>query len=146
MVAAFKKCDGVTEAKASNPEASATVTYDPAKTDAEKLLTAFKGNSPPKFAAFKKGAAPKAVFVYDGKEETLSGPLAIKAKDAGSEVVCRIVAKRNNEQLQRAINLIASSDLATKLEEIKKKGVGATVSGVVSEAGMKVTKVAEGGR
>lgn len=43
MVTAFKKCEGVSEAKVDCKSAVATVTYDPAKTNPDNLLAALKG-------------------------------------------------------------------------------------------------------
>ena len=43
VVTAFKKVDGVTDAKAIMDPMTATVTYDPAKTNEEKLAKALEG-------------------------------------------------------------------------------------------------------
>ena len=43
MVTAFKKVEGVSDAKATCDDMTATVTYDPAKTTEEKLAKALEG-------------------------------------------------------------------------------------------------------
>ena len=68
--------------------------------------------------------------------------LAIKAKDAPPEVVCRVVARRNGEEGERAFNVICpDATLRAKIEELRGKGDKPALVGVVSEAGITVTKV-----
>jgi mercuric ion binding protein len=43
VVTAFKKAEGVSDAKVDFAEKTATITYDPAKTTPEKLTEALKG-------------------------------------------------------------------------------------------------------
>ena len=50
MVTAFKKVEGVTDASVDFKAKTATVTYDPAKTNEEKVSGALKGT---KFTASK---------------------------------------------------------------------------------------------
>lgn len=42
MVTAYKKAEGVCDATVNFEKKTATITYDPAKTDPDKLLTAMK--------------------------------------------------------------------------------------------------------
>ena len=56
MVTAFKKVEGVTDASADCKKGSATVTFDPAKTNVDTVLGALKGT---KYTASKQDDAAK---------------------------------------------------------------------------------------
>lgn len=116
------------------------VTYDPAKTNVEKMLAEFKANKAARFMAMKAGEKP--TYNYSGKDEELIGGMSIKGKDAAADVVARLNAQRSGEPADRYFNLIATGELATKIEEIRKSGVRRVkIVGVVSDAGVKVNSI-----
>ncbi len=138
----FKKIDGVTEATADGDKI-ATITFDPKKITIEKLVESFATtNKDDRFKAYKPGEKPpEPKFNYSGKPETLSGSITIRTPDNEKNVVARIITHRAGEPAQRIINLIAESAVAEKIEAKRKEGVPISVTGVVSEAGIKVEKV-----
>ncbi len=85
----------------------------------------------------KKDAAKK-----EGSQQTFTGPLAVKPKDAGKDIVCSIISKKKGEK-EAILKLEASGDLAKEIEEIRKKGVGAKVTGVLTDDTIKVSKIEE---
>jgi len=135
---AFKKSTGVTEAKADGVS-SATVTFDPSKITLEKILAEFKVNKAPRFDAYKPGETP--AYTYSGKDETLGGRLSVKPADAAGDVVCRIFAKRNGEKNERFFNLLATGDMAKTIDTVRKEGREVRVTGIASDAGIKVSKI-----
>jgi|GEM_PF-5661868 len=140
VTTSFKKSEGVSNVAAVTAAGTAVVTYDPAKTSIEKLLEEFKVNKMARFTAMKAGEKP--AYVYSGKDETLMGGMSIKGKDAAADVVARINAHREGEPAERYINLLATGELATKIEEIRKSGVRRVkIVGVVSDAGVKVNSI-----
>jgi hypothetical protein len=137
---AFQKSAGVSKAVADMAAGTAKVSFDPAKTDIEKLITEFKANKAARFDVFKAGEKP--TFSYSGKDETLRGRLAIKPADAAGDVVCRINAQRGGENADRWFNVVATGDLATQIDKIRKEGVqNVRITGIVSDAGIKASKV-----
>jgi copper chaperone CopZ len=139
----FKGIEGVTAAKPLWPGDKTTVTYDRTKTDLDKILATFLAKKAQRFDAAKPGETPKSQqFVYNGSPETLKGGLAVKAKDAPADVVCRIVARRNGEQNERAINIITTdAALRTQIETMRQKGEEPSLTGVMSEKGLSLTKI-----
>ena len=139
--AVLKKMEGVTDASADGAK-FATVTFDPKKTSLDKILESFKGKDD-RFKAYKPGETPpEPKYTYSGKPETISGKMSIKGTDAPKDVVARLIAHRSGEPTERIFNLIADSAIAEKIEAKRKEGVGSvTVTGVVSEAGIKVEKI-----
>jgi len=138
VVTAFKKSDGVTDAKADGVS-SATVTFDPSKITIEKIIADFKANKPARFDIYKPGEKPS--YSYSGKDETVGGRLSIKPTDAGKDVVCRLYARRSGEKTERFFNLIATGELAATIEKIRKEGREVRVTGVASDEGIKVSKI-----
>src|ERR1051325_7255918 len=109
-MSAFSKMDGVLEAKADQNAGTTLVKYDASKTNPDKLAAAFNDLKLPRFKAYKSGEAPpKPVFTYSGKEETLHGTLAVKSKDAGTDVICRLAAHRAGEENERFFNLLSGA-------------------------------------
>jgi copper chaperone CopZ len=136
----MKKIAGVSDAKADTAAGTAVIKFDPAMTTIEIILEEFKKTKAQRFEAFKAGDKPS--YTYSGKDETLRGRLAIKPADAGADVVCRINAHRSGENADRWFNVVASGDLATQIEKIRKEGVqNVRITGVVSDAGVKATKI-----
>ena len=132
--------DGVKDATADGAKV-ATVVFDPKKITIDKLVENFQGKDD-RFKAYKPGETPPAPkYNYTGKPETLSGRMTIRAPDNEKNVIARIIAHRNGEPTERIFNLIAESEMATQIEVKRKEGVPVTVTGVVSEAGMKVDKI-----
>ena len=139
----FMKAEGVTAAKPDMAGNKTMVTYDKSKTNLDQILATFMANKARRFDAAKPGETIKGPeYKYDGKEETLSGALAVKGKDAAADVVCRVVARRRGEEGERAFNVIVSdAALRTQIEEARSKGAQPTLVGVVSEKGITVTKI-----
>jgi len=139
----FMKADGVTAAKPDMAGNKTLVTYDKSKTNLDQILATFMAKKARRFDAAKPGEKIKGpVYTYNGSEETLTGALAVKAKDAPADVVCRVVARRNGEEGERAFNVICpDATLRAKIEELRGKGDKPALVGVVSEAGITVTKV-----
>ena len=77
-----------------------------------------------------------------GKQETFTGPLTVKPKDSGKDVVCALISKRKGEK-EAILKLEATGDLAKEIDEIRKKGIGVKVTGVLSDDTIKVSKVEE---
>ena len=77
-----------------------------------------------------------------GTQQTFTGPLAVKPKDAGKDIVCSILSKKKGEK-EALLKLEATGDLAKEIEEIRKKGVGAKVTGVLTDDTIKVSKIEE---
>ena len=137
---AFQKSLGVTKVVADMAAGTAKVNYDPTKTDIDKLQKEFKANKAARFDVFKAGEKPS--YNYSGQPETLRGRLAIKPADAPGDVVCRVNSQRSGEPADRWFNVVATGDLATEIEKIRKEGVqNVRITGVVSDAGIKATKV-----
>jgi copper chaperone CopZ len=138
---AFTSEPGVTDAKPDMSKNMTLVTYDSSKTSLEQILKAFNAKKIKRLDAALPGEKIKEKeYHYDGKEETLSGALAIKGKDAGPNVVCRVVARRQGED-ERAINVIATGEIAKQIEEARGKGERPQLTGVVSAEGITVSKV-----
>jgi copper chaperone CopZ len=139
----FKGVEGVTAAKPMWPGDKTVVTYDRTKTDLDKILATFMEKKAQRFDAAKPGEIPKSMqFTYNGQPETLKGGLAVKAKDAPGDVVCRIVARRNGERNERAINVITTdAALRTQIETLRQKGEEPSLTGVMSEKGLELTKI-----
>lgn len=139
----FMKADGVTAAKPDMAGNKAVITYDKSKTNLDQILATFMAKKARRFDAAKPGEKIKGpTYTYNGSEETLTGALAVKAKDAPADVVCRVVARRNGEEGERAFNVICpDATLRAKIEELRGKGDKPALVGVVSEAGITVTKV-----
>jgi copper chaperone CopZ len=139
----FMKADGVTAAKPDMAGNKTMVTYDKSKTNLDQILATFMAKKARRFDAAKPGEKIKGpVYTYNGSEETLTGALAVKAKDAPADVLCRIVARRNGEEGERAFNVIvADPAIRAKIEELRNKGDKPALVGVVSEAGITVTKL-----
>ena len=76
----------------------------------------------------------------DGTKVTVGGKMAIKALDAKAGVVCRLLARGGNK-LDRTYNLIASSELATKIEAIRQNGDPINVTGTVYGDDITVEKI-----
>lgn len=77
-----------------------------------------------------------------GTQGTWTGPLTVKPKDAGKDVVCAIISKKKGEK-EAILKLEATGDIAKEIDEIRKKGVGVKVSGTLTDDTIKVTKVEE---
>lgn len=139
----FMKADGVTAVKPDMAGNKTMVTYDKSKTNLDQILATFMAKKARRFNAAKPGETIKGpVYTYNGSEETLTGALAVKAKDAPADVLCRIVARRNGEEGERAFNVIvADPTLRAKIEELRGKGDKPALVGVVSEAGITVSKI-----
>lgn len=139
----FMKADGVTAAKPDMAGNKTMVTYDKSKTNLDQILATFMAKKARRFNAAKPGETIKGpTYTYNGSEETLTGALAVKAKDAPDNVLCRIVARRNGEEGERAFNVIVTdAALRAKIEEARGKGDKPALVGVVSEAGITVTKM-----
>lgn len=119
---------------------TAVVTFDPKVTNVEKMLADFKVNKMARFQAMKAGEKP--TYNYSGKDEVLTGGMSIKGKDAPGDVVARIQAQRSGEPAERYINMIATGELAAKIEKIRQEGIRSVkVVGTVSDAGIKVTSI-----
>ena len=140
VAATLKKIAGVNDAKADTGAGTAMIKYDANSTTIEKILEEFTKTKARRFEAFKAGEKP--AYVYSGKDETLRGRLSIKPADGAADVVCRINAQRSGENADRWFNVVASGDLATQIEKVRKEGVqNVKITGVVSDAGIKATKV-----
>ena len=136
----LSKIAGVSSAVADDAAGTAVIKYHAGTTTIEKILEEFKKNKARRFEAFKQGEKP--AYVYSGKDETLRGRLSIKSSEAGAEVVCRLNAQRSGENADRLFNVLATGDLAAQIEKIRKEGVqNVKITGVVSDAGIKATKV-----
>jgi hypothetical protein len=137
---AFKKSAGVTDVKAVTAEGTAVVSYDASKTTIEKLVEEFKKEKAARFEIYKQGEKPQ--YNYSGKDEAFRGPLLIKDPSTGADVVCRINAHRAGEAAERIFNIIATGEMATQLEKLRKEGVReVNITGVASDAGIKLTKI-----
>lgn len=136
----FKKMDGVMDATADGDKL-ATVTFDPKKITIDKLVENFQGKDQ-RFKAYKPGEKPpEPKFTYSGKPETLNGRMTVRTPESDKNVVARLISHRSGEPNERIFNLIAESDMAAKIEAKRKEGVPVSVTGVVSEAGIKVEKI-----
>ena len=75
----------------------------------------------------------------DGSTVTITGNMAIKAKEAKSDVVCRLLS--GNQKMDKVYNLVATGDLATKIQSMRENGDRVKVTGKVSGDDIAVEKV-----
>ncbi len=76
----------------------------------------------------------------DGTKATLSGKMAIKATGAKAEVVCRLLSTGGGK-LDRTYNLVATGEIATKIEAIRQNGDPISVTGTVYGDDINVEKI-----
>jgi len=76
----------------------------------------------------------------DGTKVTVGGKMSIKALDAKAGVVCRVLASGGGKR-NRMYNLIASSELAAKIEAIRQNGDPISVTGTVYGDDINVEKI-----
>ena len=101
-----------------------------------------KKGKPTDTAGKDKEMADKDKKDATGTSGTWTGPLTVKPKDAGKDVVCAMISKKKGEK-EAILKLEATGDVATQIEEIRKKGVGVKVTGVLTDDTIKVSKVEE---
>src|SRR5258706_2476500 len=66
----------------------------------------------------------------DGSTVTITGMMAVKAKDAKSDIICRLTS--GNQKMDKVYNLVATGDIATKLQSMRENGDRMKVTGKVS--------------
>ncbi|HYG76249.1 MAG TPA: hypothetical protein VEK08_14690 [Planctomycetota bacterium] len=144
VTAAFKKIEGVQECYGNIENGMVTMVFDPKIASLEKIQEAFNTAMGPKIKALKPGEPlPEPEYVYTDKEETLRGTMAVRLPESASDVVCRLMAQRAGEPRTRLFNLLGTGEMATLIEETRKKGAEVTVVGIVTKDGIKVSKISE---
>jgi len=75
----------------------------------------------------------------DGSTISVTGMMAVKSKDAKSDVVCRLTS--GNQKMDKVWNLVASGETAKQLEAMRQEGDKVKVTGKVSGDDLAVEKV-----
>ncbi len=83
----------------------------------------------------KKDKTPPA----DGSTVTMVGMMAVKAKDAKGDVICRLAP--GNQKMDKVYNLVATGDMAKQLEALRQEGDKIKVVGKLTGDDIAVEKV-----
>ncbi len=75
----------------------------------------------------------------DGSVVTITGMMAVKAKDAKSDVVCRLTSGKNKTDLM--YNLVATGEVAKQIETMRAEGDKVKVTGKVTGDSIAVDKI-----
>src|SRR5438046_10645096 len=68
----------------------------------------------------------------DGSTVTITGMMAVKAKDAKSDIVCRMTS--GNQKMDKVYNLVATGDMASKIQSMRENGDKVKVTGKLTGA------------
>ncbi|HLX60701.1 MAG TPA: hypothetical protein VKX17_05410 [Planctomycetota bacterium] len=75
----------------------------------------------------------------DGSTITITGMMAVKAKDAKADIVCRMTS--GNQKMDPVYNLVATGELATKIQSMRENGDRVKVTGKVTGDNIEVASI-----
>ena len=75
----------------------------------------------------------------DGSVVSITGMMAVKAKDAKSDVVCRLTSGKNKSDVM--YNLVATGETAKQIEAMRQDGDKVKVTGKVTGDSIAVDKI-----